>query len=70
MPFRDLQPERFDLDTLKAMQRVYDSICQKLQLHPGDPRTGKLAATIASLAAAGERENLLTRAMQISEKPA
>jgi hypothetical protein len=67
MPFRNLHPERFDLDTMKAMQGVYDSICKKLKIEPTDPRTGKLAATIANLAASGERENLLKRAMQITE---
>jgi hypothetical protein len=70
MPFRNLQPERFDLNTLKAMQGVYDSICKQLKIDATDPRTGKLAATIANLAASGERENLLMRAMQIIDKSA
>src|SRR6476619_459841 len=62
MPFRHLEPGRFDLDTLKLMQQAFDAVCAKLQMDEGDSRRLTLANELIRLAAEGTREQLTERA--------
>jgi len=62
MPFRHLEPGRFDLDTLKLMQQAFDRVCAKLQMGEGDSRRLTLANEIIWLAAEGTREQLTEHA--------
>lgn len=62
MPFRHLEPGRFDLDTLKLMQQAFDTVCAKLQIDEGDTRRLTLANEIIRLAAEGAREQLTEQA--------
>jgi hypothetical protein len=55
MPFRDYSG--FNTATLQTMTAAYDAALAKLNIiKNADPRTGKIAATIAALAAEGERD--------------
>ena len=54
MPFRNY-PE-IDIETAKVMTEAYDLVIARLKLKPEDPRTGKLASLIVSLAKAGVRD--------------
>ena len=54
MPFRDYT--QFDSATLEKMRLAYDAVIARLNIKSDDPRTGKLAAKIAALAAEGERD--------------
>ena len=51
MPFRNYT--QFDTATLDIMQKAYDAVVARRNLASTDPRTGKLAAKIAELVAAG-----------------
>jgi len=51
MPFRAYT--QFDTATLEVMRQAYDAVVARRNLKSTDPLTGKLAATIAQLAAAG-----------------
>lgn len=51
MPFRDYT--QFNSDTLEVMRQAYDAVVARRRIVPADPRTGKLAAIIVELAAAG-----------------
>ena len=62
MPFRHLEPGRFDLDTLKLMQQAFDAVCAKLQMDKGDSRRLTLANELIRLAAEGTREQLTEQA--------
>jgi hypothetical protein len=62
MPFRHLEPGRFDLDTLKLMQQAFDTVCAKMQMDEGDSRRLSLANEIIRLAAEGTREQLTEQA--------
>ncbi len=62
MPFRHLEPGRFDLDTLKLMQQAFDTVCAKLQIDEGDTRRLTLANEIIRLAAEGALEQLTEQA--------
>jgi hypothetical protein len=52
-PFRNYT--QFDAETLKVMAAAYDAVAARLKLQPNDPRTGRLAAKIITLASEGER---------------
>ena len=54
MPFRNYT--QFDGATLDKMREAYDAVVRRLALKSDDPRTGRLAAKIAALAAEGERD--------------
>ena len=54
MPFRNYT--QFDSATLDKMAAAHDAVVRRLDLKSDDPRTGRLAAKIASLAAEGERD--------------
>jgi len=54
MPFRDYSG--FNFATLQTMTAAYDAAVAKLNIKSADPRTGNIAATIAALAAEGERD--------------
>jgi hypothetical protein len=54
MPFRNYT--QFDGDALFKMRAAYDAVVARLNLKSGDPRTSRLAAQIAALAAEGERD--------------
>jgi hypothetical protein len=54
MPFRDYT--QFDSATLDKMAKAYDAVVSRLNIKSDDPRTSRLAAKIATLAAAGERD--------------
>jgi hypothetical protein len=56
MPFSKLDPEKFTLDAVKAMQAAFDEVCQRLSLTPEDPRRSKLATVIIELATDGEQD--------------
>ena len=51
MPFRSYT--QFDRKTLDAMAAAYDAAVLRLSLKSNDPRTGKLAAQIVTLASEG-----------------
>jgi len=51
MPFHSYR--QFDTATLDIMRQAYDAVVTRRNLASTDPRTGKLAATIAELVAAG-----------------
>jgi hypothetical protein len=63
VPFRDYSG--FNAETLRIMTAAYDAAVAKLHIKNDDPRTGKIAAKIAALAADGERDpaNLCERAL-------
>jgi hypothetical protein len=54
VPFRDYSG--FNVATLQTMTAAYDAAVAKLNISGSDPRTSKLAATIAGLASEGERD--------------
>ncbi len=62
MPFRHLEPGRFDLDTLKLMQQAFDKVCAKLQIDENDPRRAKLAFELIRLADEGTLAELVQAA--------
>ena len=53
MPFRNYT--QFDTESLRAMTAAYDAVVARLKPQPNDPRTGRLAAKIVTLASDGER---------------
>lgn len=66
MPFRHIPPEQFGVDLLKLMQAAYDAACERLDIDgTSDPRSAKLANIIIELAAKGERELLIARALDL-----
>lgn len=54
MPFRNYT--QFDGEALFKMRAAYDAVVARLRIKSDDPRTSKLAAKIAALAAEGERD--------------
>jgi hypothetical protein len=67
MPFRKIPPGQFSVDLLKLMQAAYDDVAVKLRIDgTNDPRSSKLAQIIMDLAANGERDRLLERALEIT----
>ena len=48
--------DQLDTSTLDTMAAAYDAIVVQLDIKSDDPRTSKLAAMIAELAIAGERD--------------
>lgn len=54
MPFSKY--DGFNSDTLKIMTEAYDAAVARLGINSSDPRTGKIAAHIVSLASAGQRD--------------
>jgi hypothetical protein len=54
MPFRDYK--QFDSATLDIMAAAYDAVVLRLGIKGSDPRTRKIAAKIAGLAAESERD--------------
>jgi hypothetical protein len=63
MPFRNYR--QFDVKTISLMTDAYDAALLHLGITGDDPRSGELAAQIAILAEAGERdpEVLCTKAL-------
>ena len=54
VPFRDYSG--FNAATLRTMTEAYDAAIAKVGIKGADPRTSKIAAKIAALAADGERD--------------
>jgi hypothetical protein len=54
VPFRDYSG--FNFETLRTMTAAYDAAVAKLKIKSDDPRTVKIAAKIAVMAAEGERD--------------
>ena len=65
MPFRDYSG--FNPETLRVMTASYDATVAKLNLKSVDPRTGKIAAKIAALAAEGERDPVKLSDLALAE---
>jgi hypothetical protein len=64
MPFRNYR--QFDVKTISLMTEAYDAALLQLGITGDDPMSGELAAAIAMLADAGERDPdvLCTRAVE------
>jgi hypothetical protein len=70
MSFRPFSPEQFSVELLKLMQAAYDGACGQLNIDgTSDARSATLANVIMDLAAEGERERLLQRALEAMSQP-
>jgi hypothetical protein len=69
MPFHHVQPGQFSIDLLKQMQAAYDGACRQLNIDCAkDARSAALANVLMELAAEGERDRLLQRALEAMNK--
>jgi hypothetical protein len=70
MPFRHVPAGQFDLDTMRKMQGAFDVVCERMSLASDDVKRSTLATVIIELAASGEREGLLDKAIEALNRPA